>query len=137
VPASIEEIEDFLCHLGTHRDDAPVIEDPETRGKHSFEEHIEGVLGASGSDLLRETLDARAEDSMPAMHGPHTESEREVRLAGSRFSEKESDLIFLDKGKSSEFFDSSSVDIRIEIPVERFKRCYLRELCSSDSSLDR
>jgi len=52
VPAAVEQVEDLFRDFGLHRDDAPVVEDPEARGEDLLEEQIERVAGMSMSDLL-------------------------------------------------------------------------------------
>lgn len=44
--APIEQVEDFFGDFGPHRDDSPVVGDPEFGGQHPLEEAVEVISGA-------------------------------------------------------------------------------------------
>lgn len=97
MPSTVEEVKDLFGDLGLHRYDPPVIQDPEPRSQDLSKEDIEGVFLPGESDLLRESLNAGTEDPMPSIDRLDPDSEREVSFAGTRLSEKECNLIVVDK----------------------------------------
>ncbi len=97
MPATVEEVEDLFGYLGLHRHNTPVIQDPEPCSQDLSKEDIQGVFLPGESDLLRESLDAGAEDSMSSIDCLHADSESEVSFSSPRLSKKECYLIAVDE----------------------------------------
>jgi hypothetical protein len=137
VATPVEEVEDLLGDVLTHRDDAPIIDDPETSPEDSFEESVESVPGFGGGNMSSEAFHTRAIYANTAMNGTNAECERKVRFSGSRLSEKESDISFVNELECCQLFDERTIDIGIELPIEGFECRNLRELGAPDTGLDR
>jgi hypothetical protein len=133
----VEEVEDLFCDVLAHRDDAPIIDDPETSPEDTFEESVESVPGLGRGNMSSEALHTRTVYANATMNGTNAESEREVRFASSWLSEKERDLSLVNELECCKLFDERTVDIRIELPIKGFECRNLRELGAPDTGLDR
>jgi hypothetical protein len=135
--SAVEEIEDFLCDIPFHGDDAPIVEYPEMSGEDSFEEVVDRVSSFSGENLRGELLDAGAEDAESCLSGKDADGESEMSFSGAWSPEKESDVSGADEIEGSEFSNGGFVDVGVETPVESFERGDLGELSALDAELER
>jgi hypothetical protein len=136
VSSSIEEIENLFGNFLSHRDDAPIIDDPKSRRENALEEDIEILSSLSLGDLCSESLHAGAVNAETTVNSLDSQSESEMGFSSPWLSKKESDLSPIDKSEGGELIDEVSIDIRIEVPIELLEGCYLGELCSSNPGLD-
>jgi len=125
--ATVHQIEDLLGHFTTHRDHAPVIDDPQMRRKQPLEELIQRASGFSQHDLLGQSFRARAVDAPAVADGQHSDGEREVRFPDAGRAQEERDLMLVHELQGGELADLFFIDVRIEAKVEPFERRDLRK----------